>query len=274
MDPALTQKALLYRQLAPGYQYEAGFVTDDCDALLFSALGAVGGLQVDLTAARNEDGEWFRTPQKDCYPNKSSSSISRDMLLGVMIAAWASRDLDMAERLYKYGADHLWIMGSGFPSRTFFNPEITATLAQLSYKLGGPDRAIRNFPVSWSATGISDFEAHLQVLHIILRRAIYDKIEPSAQEVLNAQATRQPENALFQWAALNTPKAVELLKDTRYWPSDRLPNSGDRCEQWLFQRDSGSSDWLPCEGETPDTPSKIYTGADFLFVERLIELGL
>lgn len=271
MDAALAAKAALYTSLAPSTQGQAGFITDACDALLFTALGAVGGLpNVDLRAARGPSGAWYRTPAKDCYPDRSDSSISRDMLLGVMLYAWAFKDLEMADSLYDYGEEHNWVMGQGVPSRTLMTPQLIATLAQLVYKLGGENHDIaRRLPVSWSASGVSDFEAHVQVLHIILRRALYDTIEVSAQEALNAQASRQPSNPLFQWAAGNVQAATDILKAPLYWPNEQLPTTANRCSPWPLERDSDSSGWLPC----PEDP-KTHSGADLLFVARLIAQGI
>lgn len=268
MDPALQAKAALYRELAPSVLKFAGFVNDDCDALLFSSLAAVGGYPVDLTAARNDDGQWFRTTSKDCYPDRSSSSISRDMLLGVIMYAYAARDLDMVERLYAYGDSHNWVMGTGLLNRTLFTPQLIATLAQVIFKLGGEDHFTRRLPVAWSASGVNDFEAHLQVIHIVIRRAVYDTIEESAQSTVNDQAARQPANPFFQWAAGDTSRATELLLNEAQWPSDRLPTSAEHCSPWPIERDDTSSGWAPCDEKLT------HSGGELAFVARLIEEGI
>lgn len=268
-DPELSARLTTYNSLNEAYRDGDGFLeTDTCDALLFTSLSSFHKA-INIWAAYDAaSGQWHRTPKHDCYPDRSKSTISRDMLLGVLWYAYIHDDLKLAESIWDYGSSHEWVMGQGPESRTKFNPAIKATLAQLIYKLGGADHYWeRTYPLdlAW-LPGSTDFEAHVQVWHILLRLRVYDKIESSAFARLKEQANREPENALFQYANGDVERAIELLKNPAYFPVEHLPTSADRCGHWLFERDKGD-DWLPCD------EGKTHTGGDFTSLAFLITEG-
>lgn len=245
-------------------QDEHGFIyTDECDSLLFTALAGTVLDTVDIRAARESNGRWHRRPTKDCYPDHSKSTISRDMLLGVMWYAYAHDDLELVENMWAYGSQRSWIMGDGLRSRVQLTPGLVATLAQLIKYLGGADHVERHIPtIGWARVG--DFEAHLQVLHILLRLRVYGNIDVQAEQRLQEHAERQPSNALFRYAAGDVSEAASLLK--AQFPMDRLPTSEDHCARWLYERDEGD-DWKPCsKGEK-------HSGGEVLFVGALLLKG-
>jgi hypothetical protein len=108
------------------------------------------------------------------------------------------------------------------------------------------------------------FAAHLQVLHVLLRREVagFDLSTP----VLDKQAARQPNNPLFLLAVGDFEKAEKILSNENYWPSDRLPTKADRFVEWLPMRDEGE-DWLP-DGRL----DQIHSGGDYLFLVWLKEV--
>jgi hypothetical protein len=267
---AVIEKTKLYLSLGKTVQDEAGFVMyEACDSLLFSGLYGAGGGVVDLRAARDESGMWHRRPlaYPECYGESSKSTISRDMMLGVLWYIWETQDLELAEELFAYGKTHEWIMGDGNLWRIYFTPGLQATLAELIYRLGGPDYyAYRAIPQSYSRN--VDYAAHLDVLHILLRGELTGKLEKSAKDVLEYNFKRESKNALFSYAWHrysdgNQDDTYALLLNEAWWPSDRLPTSADRCEGWLLQRDEGE-DWAPCDDD------KTHSGGDFLFVAKLL----
>lgn len=266
VDERLQSTMGVYKAEIVQQQDSHGFIyADECDSLLFTSLAAIALDAVDIRAAREDNGRWHRRPAKDCYPEHSKSTISRDMLLGVMWYAYYHRDLELVESMWSYGSARSWIMGDGLRSRTLFTPALVSTLAQLIYKLGGASHEERKIPVlTWSP--VDDFEAHLQVLHIMLRHRIYGTIEQTAEDRLKEQATRQPKNALFQYAIGNVSEAIEQLNDPNLFPWDRLPTSSDRCGRWLFERDYGKN-WLPC------SDNRIHSGGELLFLATLITKG-
>lgn len=267
----LQAKRDFYLKEVPKVQGEAGFLSDDhCDSLLWTSLASVGGLDADVLAAREDNGQWHRRPQMDCYPDGSKSSISRDMLLGVMWWALEFERKDVASGLISYGKAHNWFMGEGDPSRTFLTPALQATLADITKKLGGADEVIlRNYPQLWTEDQ-KGFEAHLQVLHILLRGRVNDGIDDVMLKRLKEHVERNPLNPFFQFAAHlytdgDQSEALSQLLKSSYFPDDRLPSSDDRCEEWLFQRDQDDKGWSPCgEGRT-------HHGGDLVFLTKLLE---
>jgi hypothetical protein len=264
----LTEKVELYKGLLNAVQDSDGFIdTDHCDSLLFTGLlGSVPGVTVNIRQAREESGRWQRRPltYEACFPDHSKTTISRDMLLGVLWYAFTHRDLELVENLWSYGQAHSWIMGDGQRDIVWM-PDFQSTVAQLIYKLGGADHRERLVPLVWPPKQVG-FRAHIIALHILLRNQIYGTIELTGKQFLKEQADRQPRNPLFQCANGNTASALEVLLDSRYWPTDRLPTSDDRCEGWLPQRDFGD-DWVPCEGD------RQHSGGDFLFNASLLTNG-
>lgn len=246
-----------YLGLLPTVQDPHGFVdSDECDSLLFSSLlGCVPGARVNIDAAF--DGKlWQRRPcEHPCYPEHSKSTISRDMILGLLWYAFYNKRLDISESIVQRALSHRGVMGLGVPSRTVISPALLATAARVSYALGGPSRAwLRWIPLTGGVR--EDFEAHLHVLHMLLRNRLEGKDGFSSK--LSAYADLHPNNALFQLAANRTTEGIRILNDVVLFPEHRLPRSMDRHEGWLWQRAYGS-DWKPSdEGRT-------HSGADYLF---------
>jgi hypothetical protein len=153
-------------------------------------------------------------------------------------------------------------MGEGSPTKTLITPGLLSTYAWISYRLGGPSRWwLRHFPQmeSKSATG---FEAHLSVLHILLRNELTGKPN-KYRKLLEFQADRQPQNALFQYAAGRVDKAYTILRNEQYFPSNRLPTLADRDTEWLWTVDYGI-DYQPSQNNT------VLSGGDFLLVFCLL----
>lgn len=240
---------------------------DGCDSLLFTSLSAYGGAEIDITEARDDDGRWYRTPSHDCYPDRSASTISKDMLLGLLFWAYHAGRSDVIEELmarHRLG----YVMGKGPLSRTLMTPSLQALYAQALVALGGKMYE----PEYWYPqvyTEVQDFQAHLQVVGIILLYRITGKIDYEALNMISYHHSRDPRNPLFSFAHglfidgdLNL--ATNQLLDDPVWPSDRLPTSQDRCEEWVIQRDQGK-DWEPCDED------ETYTGGDLIFLTKLIE---
>ena len=253
-----------------------GFVAG-CDGLLFSSLLHFGGYEVDYEQAESqkEPGRWFRSVEKDCYSSgRSASTISRDMLLGLALAIWKDRNLGAAERLLSYSEANNRVIGEAKDTETllgraFLSPAIEATYYELRYRLGGENSPRRGYIPDMS-TGLTGFQAHLQALGILLRGAIYGGILDQDLSVLASLRRRQPDNALFQvlYAGFtngDAQDAIDVLMNETWFPNDRLPESSDRCESYLWQRDQNSDDWQPCPEKDEQHPP-----VDFMFVSELL----
>lgn len=268
----LHRKYVTYTNLVEQVACHYGFIEHKhCDSLCFTGLlGCVPEMVVDIDAAFDKDtGMWHRRPiDCPCWPKHSKSTISRDMLVGLAWYAFHNKRLDISEQVITYALSHWLKMGKGTGlegwSRIIITPGLLATFSWISYKLGGPSRAwLRWVPVSFGTKVMTGFQAHLQVLHILLRKQVSGKESDNDRYILREQAKRSSQNALFQYAAGNTTRARALLTNDKWWPEKRLPTVGDRREPWLFQRDYGE-DWQPAVG------AKKHSGGDFLFLYWLI----
>lgn len=268
-SPELLAKVSLYETLADAQKDADGFVyIDTCDSIHWSALGAAVTGPINIRAAMDGSRKLHRRPlgYAECYPTDSGSSISQDALLMVLAYGVAYEDVGLLQDVFSYGKDHRFVMGDGDAFRTVMRPSLQSLYARAIHKFGGADFAERFLPpIEFGVR--EDFEAHLQVVSILIQAKVDGAITDGALEILRAQAARQPENALFA-AALSRfdgsvqARAQELLM--HYWPNDRLPTSSDWCESWLTQRDFGT-DWEPC----PDQ-GKTHSGGDFLFAAAVL----
>lgn len=270
----LQLKAEKYLALAPDAQGLAGFLPG-CDSLLFSSLYKIAGAHVDLSAARKADGSWQRHPDGSCFPVKSKSSISRDMLLGLMLATYVAKDRQTAEDLVSYGQANNWIMGKHDGSvdgqnRVTFTPQFIALAYRLRWKLGGSYHVLADTPQTYFP--VDGYEAHLQGLRILLLALMDGKVDQVQLNTLKAQSQAQPDNALFSAIAAkfdpdvagDQTQAIAVLSNERLFPTGRLPNSHDRCIDYLFNHDKNDADWGPCD------PLTVHAAADFLFTYWVI----
>lgn len=268
---SLHQKLKLYKRLNEGHQDFNGFInTDEADSLLFSGLLNYATEDVVLPAALLE-GNWYRRPTNypECYKNGlSKSTISRDMLLGLMLGAWKEGKRGESPYIFhtivKKALHNFGIMGKGVPSRTFIG-SLLGTAAEALYQFGGKNhRLLRKLPY-YLPMKVTGFEAHLAVLHVYLRQQLGLIDSDTAQQYYMHHAERQPLNPLFLTLSGQYIAAEALLMREELWPNDRLPTTADRKEGWLLQRDFGS-DWMPKEGAV-----KEHTGADFIFCATLLK---
>lgn len=262
-----------------------GWITDTkCDGLLFNSLFAVSGGTADIMSAQDKtSGQWFRHPAKDCYPGESSSSISRDMLIGLLIWIWHSKKADVLDRLISYGTAHAnktgdWVMGDEVPGTNAV--ELNAPFRELVLLMQSVLKG--STPTTLSdeiLTPVTGYESHLQVLHFYLQGLLLNGINDVQLALLSNYYERDSRNALFAYLYHlyvdgDMTEVVNILLNMKYFPDSKLPSSAERCEFYLWQRDtlkngSENPDWLPC-------PEKEHThsGVDFLFVaSRLLKEG-
>lgn len=203
----------------------------DCDAALFNGLVAAAGLPVKTELGEKEPGKLYRRPGPDCYvAGESSSTISRDMLVGYFWAYWRTRNLGAAERLADYGQAHSWIMGEPFPaaaSRVVMSVNDYGILGRLIFALSGGKEQRDYFHVPAVFLPVAaDYEKHIQVLSILLDgeitggNALALDIDTLMLNRLQSLADDSPNDALFQ-AALGVytadfAPAIRLLLDEEY----------------------------------------------------------
>jgi hypothetical protein len=263
-----------YISLAKGQQDANGFIhTDKCDSLLFSTLLAVArGEQIVVTAAKSEEGQWYRRPTKDCLATGSSkSTISRDMFMGLFLYLQHFNQAQEVVNLWNYGEDNTWNMGQAVDTeteigRTIFTPNTIGLLARVRHQLTGREVVAQHLPTAYSTD--EGFTSHLSMLSILIDSKARGAISDSQLDTLKEIRDNQPGNALAQAMVArftdgDFTTATQLLLDK--FPADRLPTTDDWCEEWIVQRgDNESSINTPCEG------SHTHSGGDFLFVAAII----
>lgn len=267
---ALKEKQSVYLSLLPSVQGVGGFIQSEaCDSLLFtSLLASVNVPGISLQQAEASPGRWLRRPASlpECYSNGlSRSTISRDQLLGVLWWAFRTKQVQVVKDLWDYGESRDWFMGqdSAGGTHTLFTP-LVPLIARIRYRLTGFDHPARFLPLaSEFDQNKVGFEAHLQVLQVVLDSKVKGNISASGSYRLEEQAARQPNNPLFQWAVGNYEGAADSLLNESWWPADRLPSKRDRKEPWLLERDFGP-DWEPADSDQQ------LSGGDFLFVVSLV----
>ena len=266
---ALMVKRERYIEFSKEQNRPDGFV-EGCDGLLFTALGAVGGMKADVQKAEEAPGKWLRRPPSHgpCYSIFSKSEISRDMIMGVL--AWSllkDRDEDVIEDIVAYAKANGHTLGQGPISRTLVTPQLYATMYNIIYKLGGDDNPNRHIAVT--TPNLDGYERHLNALHLFVRGAA-SGFNADMYASFEASAKASEKNAFFQNLAHlsdgDQMAATNILLDESLFPDDRLPSSSEYCEPYLWQRDPGR-DWEPCPSE-----GKIHSAADFLF-SAAITLG-
>jgi hypothetical protein len=240
-----------------------------CDSLLFTSLYmAAGGEGVDLERAKGTDGLWYRHPRRDC-----ASTISKDMYIGLFTYLWHQRGLGEVAGLIKTAEARNWVMGDGPAGEVIMTPNLAATLYELRYRLGGADGLGRRlYNEQAEGRNLTGYQAHLQVLHTLLRGSLMGGVTALQLNILRSHAERQPRNVLFL-AAYHRFTDGDQAEALRLWPSfcpaGHLPTTAERCDDYLWQRDEAPSDWQACP-KAP-APELTYTGVDCEVAAALLE---
>lgn len=274
--PDLKTKAELYIKSIKSQQDADGFIfSNTCDSLIFTGLLAAArpDLNINILAAKdNTTEQWYRRPARDCSPDigNSRSTISRDMILGVMWYMWRNKDLESANDLMlQLKSNNYTLLGSGTAAELVMTPTMIQTLAEMIYKLGGPNYTTERLLPEIFQRKDTGYVAHLTAWHIALRGDIFKGLSALELAVIKAQTARQPNNPLFQaiyhkYVDGNYSSVLKLLLNTSQWPQTLLPTSNNHCEPWPIQRDAPSKDWEPCK------PLKTFSGAELPVIYYLI----
>jgi len=277
---AVAAKKAFYCEQGKRLYAERGFFDDRCDSLLFTSLWSVACGPLDLSSYEGEPGKWYRNPERDCFingaPNGSASTISRDMFLGLWHHFVKAKDLSNTQELIAYGEKNAWVMGEAkddetLVSRCLLTPQLISLLFDLESYLKG--RRLTDEPGSADAGAINTgFRAHLDILRLHLSGLIRGGLTDSELSTVEAQASRQPRNALFvalaaKYGKRSAEEAYSILLDGSLYPATHLPTTGERCINYLNSRDQESSDWLPC----PQEGLKEHDGTDFVFAASILD---
>jgi hypothetical protein len=254
VQPLIAQKAELYKSLHKGWAH------DKCDSLGFTALCKLSGgcSDADIMQAEAEPGRWYRSPEHDCYDlGQSKSDISKDMLMMLFPYLYATGDKQNLREIYEYGKANGNVMGRGPISRTFMTPPMVLLLQRL---IG---MSVPEFPDNSKEVAKAGYEKHLDAIDLLTKGMLGGGLDQIQYEEIRKYADANPKNALFvalyrKYRDGNQQQAIDILLDESLFPSDRLPTSADRCEEYLWQRDNNPSDWGPCD------KAQTHDGVDFL----------
>ncbi len=264
---------------------EHGWTRDTkCDGLLMNSIYSLSGGPADIPQATWGDGRWERHWLKNCYPNGSKSTISRDMMAGLLLWLQARQRVDLIEQIIAYGEQHsfqgfplIWIVGQGELGRVDQPPSFVSKIYRLREKLTGKPN-----PYPQMKTQVLDkcrsYTCHLTVLEMLFEYRLDGTMTVSAQQYLRALADSHPRNALFNvlygklaQSSAHVGRALDTLLDPTLFPEDRLPSNHDRCNDYIFSREEREEDgsvnrnWLPC----PNEPRTVFSGTDFLFAAAI-----
>jgi hypothetical protein len=251
IEPKIKAKAELYKSLHRGWAHQGG-----CDSLGFTSLCKLSGGCADavITDAEGDPGRWYRNPGKRCFDDgQSKSDISKDMLMMLFPYLYATGDKQNLREIYEYGKANGNVMGRGPLSRTFMTPPMVFLLQRMiGFNVSEAKQVTK-----------AGFEKHLDAISLLSKAMVDGGIDPIQYDEIRKYAEENPKNALFvalyrKYRDGNQAQVIEILLDESLFPSDRLPTSADRCEEYLWQRDYGS-DWKPCD------KGKVHDGTDFLF---------
>lgn len=284
VPPELAALAETYQSLQPEVEDSHGWSdTDRCDALLWASLRAAAGVDgVDVGSAETSGGRWLRRPADlpECFASgQSDSTVSRDMLLGVLWWAWTAGDAGVVSRLWAYGLPRGWSMGSGSPGAVILSPNMLGLFARACVALHAscPGAAlVATITPQVYTDSPQGYDRHLEVLQILLRGEMDGSLPAPLVTRLRKQLDEQPDNPLFLVAVAIWGGGTldDLPARLLQWPQDRLPTAADWCSDWRVEAESGSSGSLPCQDTAADgspigVPRK-HSGGEILFLRRLL----
>lgn len=150
----------------------------DCDGMIYAAkyAASVGVDDVRIEAAEYpEAGKFGRRPPPWCWTPEAGdqgakTEWSRDMLVaGLLPWAYLKGRRDVLERHAAFVRAHDWFAGEPVADgRTYYTPQVRGLLLKTIHAMGGADDPGSLWPSIWPA-GLTDYEAHLQVMQIWLQ---------------------------------------------------------------------------------------------------------
>lgn len=261
----------LYLQLQKDQMDEYGWLSPKCDGLLFNALAAIAGQDIDVMKSEKESGLWERHPSFSCYPQESKSTISKDMMSGLILYLFMSKNFDALQRILDRCNQHKVAGGLGceigeaVDQETYWSRVVmpTSMINQIEEMLGK-----KPTPEPQKLVGFTD---HLEALRIYRTAKLHGGLNIYEVESLRMLVESSPNNALYsalyhKYTDGNFSKAVSVLMDEKYFPSDRLPTDCDRKSHYIFERDE-DDDWQP----NPDCTGEIHSGVDLTFTVKVME---
>jgi hypothetical protein len=230
------QKSAAYVEATQAMQ--ANWPSDkDCDAALWAGLAKRAGQSLDIRAALQPDGRPMRKPFVDCItPTESKSTISNDMISGLMLGYLYDKDLDSLRSLYNYGIANKWIMGTpqDLISRVYLRPNGQSLMARAIHRLSGDDLPQRHIPMVYTPITNDDFEAHLQFVGLLMAKDL-DDLSYTHELVLKQTCRYNKNDAFANIMCGHKGKAIELLMSEDYvYPPYVRGHENYKLVHWLL----------------------------------------
>ena len=175
---------------------------DDCDGFLwqakYSAAKGVSDVALELAEDPTTPGRFVRKPwpASDC-----KDSWSGDMGWGLIEYSNAKKDYTLLDRHIEYGEANAtfcgnpntctWTMGSGYGA--IYKPSLIGFIYRLRDSPRGRWPSELEYP-----GGLSDYQAHLQIMNIHVRGDIEGSITDAMHDRVLEHSTREPGNT-FYW---------------------------------------------------------------------------
>lgn len=275
----LRTKRAAYLSLSVSALDSYGFVPG-CDGLLFTSLYRAGGSSVSVYSAESTSakGKWYRSGAQNCYPTESSSTISKDMMTGLLYALSQNSDLETVQDILSFSRAAKWIIGEAVDEdtlygRAYMTPGLASNYYVLQKALGGASHPSTEMPAIYSAPSeLKGYELHLQVLSIYLRGLLRGGISEYEYRMLQAAAESNSGHAFYSaafhaYSDGDMSAAADLLLSETHFPASSLPTLSNHCEPYLWQLYTTDDGWKSCQSsEHPST----HSGADLVFLSTLI----
>lgn len=252
----------------------------DCDGLAWASLARGGGVDVHIHLAEYSAGEIHRRPAPACWNEKegdvgSKSTVSNDMLVGRMWAAWKDQDLAFLQRLAAFGETNTWVMGKPLSEapRVVLKPNQIGLLGRMIYALsnGSDDRVYRHVFEAYVSVS-EDYERHIQALGIGLQGAVYEALRRSSLGATVATSDESGGTQSFSLLDLTDQmmerlRALQVIEPENFLYASLLGiYSGDftRATELLLTEPLHHPSYA--RGETPEA----FLLAEWLFASQLV----
>ena len=242
-----------------------------CDGLLFASLHNIACGFPEISVYEGEPGQWFRSPGHDCFippniNNGADSQSSKDMMQGwfLKMARDGNRGAVKAflNRTEKYGG---FFCEADSPKTRLTKCFLPPTTIKLMIDFVESNPPPNEFDLTQAG-----FEAHLAILRQLQNLKVYGAVSNVDLQMIEFQANRQPENALFVavkdlFNGGDMTNASNLLLSQ--CPEKSLPTNHDNyCTDYRYERDKAPQDWEPC----PEKPFGTHLGTDCAFAATVI----
>lgn len=197
LEELQTKLVSLIEESLPLLDENGWLVSKSCDSMLWSAKygTATTGINI-IVAEKDETGKFYRTPSKTCFEeNRSGSTWSKDMSLGLLAYLIAQRDLETIERHIAYGNSTGWIMGEGAKSRTVYSPALISLWYKAARVLGHDYGYIEVGNIY--AKGLTDYQAALQMMDVYINGILDGRISETMLDRIIEHSDRDLDSRFF-----------------------------------------------------------------------------